>query len=142
MDSPHPIDKLEIASLYESYPPPARSTLLQLRDIIYQLSDTRPEIGQIEECLKWGEISYVPHHPKSGTTVRFSYRPTSKQCAILVHCSTTLIDNFKNQYPDAFEYEKNRAILFPSNEDVDIRLLTAFLENALSYHLKPKIIYA
>ncbi len=142
MDSPHPIDKHEIARLYESFPENARGTLLQLRDIIYQLSDKHPKIGQIEECLKWGEVSYVPHHPKSGTTIRFSYRPASEQCAILVHCSTTLIDNFKNQYPDAFEYEKNRAILFPPNKDIDICLLTEFLKNALSYHLNPKVIYA
>ncbi len=131
----HPISDT-IASVFNTYPKDARQSLLHIRSLIYSIADSDTKIGSIIEELKWGEASFATHKPKSGTPVRMAYRPQSNKCAIMVHCSTTVIDDFKQVPHKGIEFEKNRAILFPADASFDEGTLKSFLKSALTYHIK------
>jgi len=136
MDAQHPITSLQVAATYKAFPDQVRAKLLGLRHLIFELAATTPEIGQIKECLKWGEVSYLTISPKSGTTIRFGYRPAAQEYAIFVHCQTTLIETFRSKYPDDLTFDKNRAILFKENQDYPTDIMSGFLKAALTYHFQ------
>jgi hypothetical protein len=53
---------------------------------------------------------------------------------VLFNCRTTLIDDFRSQFPDVFAYEKNRAILLDAREPLPKAPLSTCLGLALTYH--------
>ncbi len=130
----YPIGNLEVAAVYQAMPPQARQKLLAIRQIIFDYSRKCETIGDIEESLKWGVPSYVAKSPKSGTPIRLQWKSDTAQYGVFVHCQTTLIADFKDQYPSDFKYEKNRGILFHENDVFSEVLLKEFLKRALLYH--------
>jgi hypothetical protein len=49
-------------------------------------------------------------------------------------CRTTLVDDFRSQFPDVFAYEKNRAVLLDAGEPLPEIPLSACLLMVLTYH--------
>ena len=89
---------------------------------------------EIAETVKWGQLSFVTPNGE-GTTVRFG-QPKGRDdiCAVYVHCQTDLVGRWRSLYPDAFEYEGNRAVYVPSTGDVDTAALSHMISMALRYH--------
>ena len=52
---------------YDAMPPPARKTLLAVRDIIFRVADDNKGLGGVDETLKWNQPSYVPRRPRTGS---------------------------------------------------------------------------
>ncbi len=46
-----------VKSVFDSFPPDIRKQLLVLRELILTTASMIPEVGKIEETLKWGEIA-------------------------------------------------------------------------------------
>lgn len=128
------IDSLEVAAVFQSFPEKVRRHLLALRQMIFDLSSKNENIGQIEETLKWGVPSYLTHHPKSGTTIRLQWTPAKEQYGIYVHCQTSLIPDFKLEYPADLTYEKSRGIVFNESAEFPEEIIGIFLNRALTYH--------
>ena len=128
----------EIARVFSQYQTQTKQTLLIIRQWIFDIAQSSDEIGEIEECLKWGEPSYVTHSPKSGTTLRLSQlKSNPTEYALCVHCQTTLIEEFRQVYPD-FKYDKNRGVIFDSNKPVATDAVKQFIYLALSYHFRKR----
>ncbi len=125
---------LEIAALYQSYPEDVRRHLLALRQIIYDVSNKDEAVGSIEECLKWGVPSYQTMSPKSGTPIRLQWLAGAGRYGVFVHCQTTLVDPFRQSYPD-LTYDKNRGILFERTKAFPESILKDFISRALRYRL-------
>ena len=53
---------------------------------------------------------------------------------MLFNCRTTLVDDFRSQFPGVFAYEKNRAILLDAREPLPKAPLSTCLGMALTYH--------
>jgi hypothetical protein len=124
----------DIAKVFDQYPTQVSKVLLTIRHWIFEIAKNSNEIGQIEECLKWGEPSYVSHTPKSGTTLRLSKPKFSEsEYGLFVHCQTSLIEEFRVVYPD-FKYDKNRGMLFDSFAPIQTAAIKQFIYLALSYH--------
>ena len=138
MDSQFPIQSLEVAATFKAISAPVRGKLLEIRDLIFTLAAENENIGMIEECLKWGQISYLTKSPKSGTTIRLGHKPDTRQFAIYVPCTTSLIQDTRDKSPLSFEFEKNRALLFNETADLPVILITDFLQSALTYHHRKK----
>ncbi len=97
-------------------------------------SETRG-VDAITETLKWGQISYLTHKPRSGTTLRIDRYPReTQQVALFVHCQTTLVDSFRSMHPDAFAYEGTRAVVWDDLDESQVNVLKDFIEFALTYH--------
>jgi len=127
----------DVAAVFRSYPKPVKEKLLMLRQLIYEVAGYTDGVGQIEETLKWGQPSYLTVSPKSGTPIRIDRVGSDNDTyALYVHCQTTLIDTFKEMYPDEFTYEGNRSILFTVNDDINENALRHCISLALTYHLR------
>jgi hypothetical protein len=53
---------------------------------------------------------------------------------VLFNCRTTLVDDFRSQFPGVFAYEKNRAILLDAGRPLPEAQLSTCLGMALTYH--------
>jgi len=130
MDLPNP----ETIKVFDKCQPKTKQVLLTIRQWIFDIAKNADEIGQIQECLKWGEPSYVTHSPKSGTTLRLSQlKSNPTEFGLFVHCQTTLIDEFRVVYPD-LKYDKNRGVIFDSRQPMQIDPIKQFIFLALTYH--------
>ena len=133
------IDNPSVKKVFDAYPEPLQSKLLSLRQLILEVASDLPDVGEIEETLKWGQPSYLTPVSKSGSTIRIDqHNPTSEQYAMYLNCQTTLIDTFRHLYPDEFLYEGNRAIVFDSDQQLPIEPLKHCIELALTYHRRKK----
>ena len=130
-------DSLEVALVFDEYPGHVREKLMRLRQLIFETASATEGVGELEEALRWGEPSYLTSESRSGSIVHIdSKQPT--EYGIYVHCQTDIVARFKDLYPDQFEFDGNRGVLF----DLDNRLpdaeLRDFISMALTYHLDKK----
>lgn len=133
---PYPIDNPDVQRVFDNYADTTRQKLLTLRQLILDVASETRGVGTIEETLKWGQISYLTHRPKSGTTLRIdAFHPDSDQIACFVHCQTTLIDTFRQMHPHAFTYDGTRALIWEDDlTDTQHDILKNFIHHALTYH--------
>lgn len=131
------IESLEVAAVYQAVPPQVRQKLLQLRQMIFDIAQDTDTVGKIDETLKWGVPSYLTHHPKSGTTIRLQWAPATKRYGIFVHCQTSLISDFKQEFSTDLAFDKNRGIVFDEDSLFPANLIQEFLKRALTYHIRP-----
>jgi hypothetical protein len=128
------IQDFSVAAAYKAFPEEMRSKLLALRQMVFETASGLDEVGPIEETLKWGVPSYLTPVSKSGTTIRLAPAKEQDCYGLYVHCQTRLIEEFKQTYPDSFNYSGTRALLFKLEEPVPEQELREFIAAALTYH--------
>jgi len=126
----------EIATIFSQMPAAVARNLSEIRKSIFDIAKSSAEIGKIEECLKWGEPSYLTHHPKSGTSIRLAWKEKLGIYGIYVPCQTRLIEDFKLIADGQIQFDKTRGLLFHETSDYPRDLVASFLKQALTYHLK------
>jgi hypothetical protein len=125
----------DVAVIFAAFPDRVRARLLEVRDLIFATAAGIEGVGPLTETLKWGEPSYLTAATGSGSTIRLGrFRSSERDCAVLFNCRTTLVDDFRSQFPDVFAYEKNRAILLVTREPLPRAPLSTCLAMALTYH--------
>ena len=126
------IENPKVFEKFQSYPIDMRRKLMHLRQLILDVSSENTDIGDVEETLKWGEPSYLT---KDGSTVRIDWKKSSpEKYAIYFHCKTKLVDTFKEIYPNKFNFESNRAIVFYKDDTVPTDELKHCIALSLQYH--------
>lgn len=124
-----------INTVFNNYPVEYRDKLLEIRKLIYDIASDIPEVGTIEESLKWGQPTYSTTKTKAGTPIRLDKFEEGK-VAIFFHCQTTLISNFRSLFGSKLEFSKNRAIVLECNKELPTDELSLCIQMALTYHLK------
>jgi hypothetical protein len=120
---------------FAAFPERVRARLLEVRDLIFETAAALESVGPLTETVKWGDPAYLTEATGSGTTIRLGRsRSSERECAVLFNCRTTLVDDFREQFPDVFAYEKNRAILLDARERLPEAPLRSCLGMALTYH--------
>ncbi|RYY76541.1 MAG: DUF1801 domain-containing protein [Gammaproteobacteria bacterium] len=128
----HKFTDRAVAEVFESYPPAVRKKLLYFRTLIYEVAAKNTKIGELEECLKWGEPAYIA---KSGSTVRINWKPSSpEQLFIYFNCKTRLVETFKEIYGNSFCYQSNRALVFNVRDKIPLAALKHCILLSLNYH--------
>ncbi|MCF4167347.1 DUF1801 domain-containing protein [Zavarzinia compransoris] len=123
-----------MARAFDAFPAAVRRRLLDMRALIFETAAGNPSVGPLTETLRWGEPAYLAEATGSGTTIRLGMTKGSPpQCAMFVNCRTTLIDAFRLSFPDAFGYEKNRAVLLPPSGPLPREALAVCVAMALTY---------
>ncbi len=134
-DEPSPPIPADVAAVFSAFPERVRARLLEVRNLIFETAAASESVGPLTETLKWGEPAYLTVATRSGTTIRLGWvRSSERKCAVLFNCRTTLVDDFREQFPDVFVYEKNRAILLDANKPLPRVPLSTCLGMALTYH--------
>ncbi len=126
------IRNLAVADVFDAYPAVVRKKLLALRALIYEVASEYPAVGELDECLKWGEPSYAA---KGGSAVRINWKPFSPaQIFVYFNCKTLLVETFKELYGDRFRYQGNRAIVFDEQDEIPTESLKHCISLSLNYH--------
>ena len=125
----------EVISAFGALPAPIGKRLLQVRDLIFATAAAHDNVGRLTETLKWGEPAYLTDETGSGSTIRLGRLKDSDHAAILFNCKTTLVDTFRERFPNAFEYCQTRALLLPVTGKLPKQELSVCLSLALTYHL-------
>ncbi|GGY64531.1 hypothetical protein GCM10011613_05380 [Cellvibrio zantedeschiae] len=121
-----------VSEVFATYPTAARKKLLSIRKLIYEVAAQDPDIGELQECLKWGEPAYLA---KNGSAVRINWKASAPNYYyVYFNCKTTLIETFKEIYGDSFSYEGNRALLFNLKDKIPAPQLKHCIALSLNYH--------
>ncbi|MEO1454429.1 MAG: DUF1801 domain-containing protein [Pseudomonadota bacterium] len=115
------------------WPADLRAQAERVRAMIYEVA---AETGSapVEETLKWGQPSFS--NGKAGTPLRLGYVPgDTLPLRLLVHCSTTLIDQCRTRFGE-LTYETNRAICLSDTAPLPETELKACIALAQDYHAK------
>jgi hypothetical protein len=130
-----PIENEAVAARFASYPPAVRKKLLALRELVLRTAKSLPEVGEIEETLKWSEPAYVTRSG-AGSTVRMDWKARApQQVAMYFNCQTNLVESFRTMFPNDFRFEGNRALVFGLDERVPLDALAVCVRASLTYHL-------
>lgn len=124
-----------VFQVFDTIPKAHRQTLLQVRELIFDVAARDPRIGEIEETLRWGEPAYVTSKGKTGSTIRLSIESVSGQPALFFNCKTTLVEEFRQKFGATLRYSKNRAIFLDDDIAVLGPALKSCIAAALTYHL-------
>ena len=128
-----PFDDPAVERAFAAFPEPVRSSLLDLRETIFDTALDIPGLGPFEETLKWGQPAYLTPKYRSGTTIRLGV-PKTGGFALFVHCQTRVIPNVRAICGDVFRYDGNRAVVFEEGARPDQPALQLLIRTALTYH--------
>jgi len=129
-------DDPNVAAVFDDYPEDVKARLLRLRALILETAARTEGVGVLEETLKWGQPSYLTPGTKSGSTIRIDQlKSADGRYAMFFHCQTTLADTFRELYPGEFRIERNRAIVFDTDDAIPEEALRHCIALALTYHL-------
>lgn len=121
----------DVVAVFDSYPDQIKSTALQLRQLIFD-SARDHELPVPEETLKWGEPSYLV---KKGSTVRIGWSEKNPEdIGLYFNCQTSLVETFKELYPEELRFAGARAILIGKGEKIPVATLNHCIGLALTYH--------
>lgn len=130
-----PAPPVDVNRAFGALPAPIGKRLLQVRNLIFATAAAHDNVGRLTETLKWGEPAYLTDETGSGSTIRLGRLKDSDHAAILFNCKTTLVDTFRERFPDQFEYRQTRALLLPVSGKLPKQELSVCLWLALTYHL-------
>lgn len=126
-----------VESVFAAFPPKQRSSLMELRALIFETAAHTDGAGHIVETLRWSQPAYLTENPKSGSTIRIGTEKKSPdRTAMFFHCQTSLVATFRDLYPDELEYQGNRAILFSPGAAIPKEELKHCIALALTYHMR------
>lgn len=102
-----------------------------LRQLIMDTAAALPQVGALEESLKWGEPSYTPQKKNTGSSVRIAQR---KDGSVALHfiCHTGLIGEFRELYP-RLNFEGKRGIIVDLTKPLPEEELRHCIGLALTY---------
>lgn len=125
-----------VAEAFAAFPDATRSGALALRALIFETAAAHPEVGALQETLKWGQPSYLTPETKAGSTLRIG-QPKAGGLALYAHCQTTIISDFAALFGADFTIEGSRAVhLDPAEITARQGPLTALIASGLTYHLR------
>ena len=104
--------------------------LIEIREIIFDVSEKLYGTGSITEELKWNQPSYSS---KYGSPVRLDVFDNDN-IGVFFNCQTTLVENFRVLFGDLFSYSKNRAVILNIYDSIPKNELSICIETALTYH--------
>ncbi len=126
----------EISNAITSHPKPVADKLAYLRGLIHQTAEEVADVKSVEESLKWGQPSFAPVPKKTGSSVRLDKKDDGVSLYFI--CTTSLVEDFKELYPDTFNYVGNREIHFKMDDEIDADALKHCIAMTLTYKLKDK----
>lgn len=120
----------------DGWPAPAQDAFCKLRGIVLDTANRIPDLTVLE-TLKWGQPSWLPDRPRVGSTLRANWVPARpNDLTLYVHCQTTLAATMRDLYPDAFDFEGNRALHIPLDRPLPEQALAHCADLTLTYHRK------
>ena len=129
-----PFSDTHVEFVFDTYPDEVRSQMLAIRDLVFTTAQSLGLEKVLVESLKWGEPSYSC---PSGSALRMDWKKKEPEhYRVFFSCQTVLIETFRTLYPNAFQFEGNRAILIPVKSDPDLVKLAYCIKSLLEIPYK------
>lgn len=129
----------DVKAAFAAWPADMKTSLLALRELIFDTAARTEGVGALHETLKWRQPSYLTLETGSGSTIRLdgiAKRPG--KYALYFHCQSGLVDHFRELYPDRFKFEGKRALIFEAGGKLPEKPLRHCIVLALTHHLRKK----
>lgn len=120
-----------VAEWFRTAPPELDDLANRLRDLIHRVAFDVDAWPLVEE-LKWGQPSYRSPHGNESTPVRIGWTKRD-DVALLTHCQSSVVPEFRAAWGDRFRFDGDRAVLVGKAETARIDELTEFVTRALTY---------
>lgn len=120
-----------VAEWRRSVPDELRGRLDRLREIVHEVAADENAAPVIEE-LKWGQPSFRSPHGIESTPIRLGWTDDG-DAALLTHCRSRVIPEFRAAFGDRFRYDGTRAVLLGPDDDVDAPEIADLVRHALTY---------
>ncbi len=106
-----------------------------MRALIVATQQASGPAGQLQEVLRWGQLSFITTDRSVGSMIRLGMsscgRPT-----LFCHCGTRLIGSFREQYSETFDFQGNRALIVKGAVSECAGALADCIAQALTYRLR------
>lgn len=126
------IDPALMDVAFESFPADVCASLLEMRALIVDVQQSLPQQAQLQEVVRWGQLSYLTSERSVGSMIRLGMsscgRPT-----LFCHCVTRLIGSFREQYSQTFDFQGNRALIVKGAVSDCREALSDCIAQALTY---------
>lgn len=132
-----PFTNSDVKAVFDGFPTDIKVMALSLRDLIFDVARDTPQVGRIEEALRWGQPSYLTPETKSGSTLRIG-AAKGGGCALYAHCATDIISTYAAAFRDCERIEGNRAVVFRDASEIIPDRLRLLIYHGLTYHLADK----
>lgn len=127
-----------VRAVFDAYPPELRAALLNLRQLIFATA-VEADVGPLVEALRWGQPAYLTAQPRTGTTIRIdAVKGSTDRYAMYVNCRTTLMESYRQLYPDLLVFEGQRALVLSTAAAGPEAALKHCIALALTYHRSSK----
>ena len=123
---------IEIVTAFGALPSDIAAILRSARQRIFEAAAGLADVGPLTETLKWGEPAYLAERPKTGTTIRLGQ--IGGRAAVMVPCSTTIIEDARAIFGDVPELSGKRGLILGG----DTQMLDHIIHAALTYHSRKR----
>ncbi|EMY71769.1 hypothetical protein [Leptospira vanthielii] len=128
----YPILSESLSSYYFNLTPVMLDKVMEIRNWVYELSRADTRIGEIEECIKWGQPSFLTPKTKSGSTIRIG-KVSDTEYALYFNCKTTIAEEIAIEFPE-WNCDGKRALYFTVDQKLSKTKVIVCLKKALLYH--------
>jgi hypothetical protein len=126
-----------VEAKFAGYTPEAGEKILILRALVFEVAASLPEVGEIEETLRWNEPAYLTSQTGSGSLIRIDAKMKHPgTVSVYFHCQTNLIAQFESLFAGQMAFFDNREIRFAADESLPIEALRVCFAAALTYHFR------
>lgn len=129
-----PFQTPQVKAAYDAFPEGQKEIALMLRDLVFAVAADTPEVGRVEETLKWGQPSFITPKTKSGSTLRIGVTKAG-DTGIYAHCGTSIISDYAATFPGDDRIDGNRGVLFATANEIVPDRLRHLIRHGLTYHL-------
>lgn len=120
-----------VAEWLNDVPAGLHDCLVRLRMLVHAVALDEAAWPLVEE-IKWGQPSYRSPHGRESTPVRLGWTGDG-DAALLTHCQSTVVGEFRAVFGDRFRFDGNRAVLFASADEIREPELAELIRHALTY---------
>lgn len=129
-DAPAPL-----RALIASWPQAAQQALWTCRHLFHDIAQNRG-LGRLDETLKWGQPSWRPARPRTGSTLRLNWDAGApSHLAFFVDCKTDLAARMYSLYPDLPDNDGRRRVAVDLTAPLPEQAIAHLAEMTFSYHL-------
>ncbi len=118
-----------------AWPDPAQTAARRCRDIFLRIA-AEADIGPLDTSLKWGQLSWRPRRPRTGSTLRMVWlSETPDHLSLLVDCKTDLATRMSDLYPDLPANDGRRCIKISITAPLPEQAVAHLARMTFTYHL-------
>lgn len=116
------------------WPEPAQQALWHCRSVFHKVADDA-DVGALDETLKWGQPSWRPTKPRTGSTLRMDWNPKfPDRLSLFVDCKTDLAARMKDMYPNLPENDGQRHLAIDLTAPLPDQAIAHLADLTFTYH--------